>query len=176
MDPISVLKILHMTVGTAQKLKQILEDDLPNTLTAIGDVNFTAAGKALQDIKLSDRPRREIESAITHLRAAYIALNSIPRPTSKEYVKCVSALCTIATCYKHLGERKLQRDYLAMSEDIMAKWNKGIAQDEEKRRILAYTDRGFGKIILYYMDRKYFFGYEEAYTVWQKFLRSAESV
>lgn len=169
MDPISLLKTLHLCIGTAQKLNQLLENQLSTMLGTIGDVNFKAAGRALKDLKLSEQPQREIESAITHLRAAYIAFQSIERPTSEENCKCISALCIISICYRHLGERKLQNEYILISEKVLKQWKTNIDNDEEYLQSIFI--KWSGRIALSFMNRKYSINYDSAHSAWSDFVR-----
>lgn len=174
MDPISLLQTLNLCIGTVQKLNQLFENQLTTMLDAIGDVNFKAAGRALKDLKLSKQPQREIESAITHLRAAYIAFESIDRPTSKENCKCISALCIISTCYRHLGEKKLQNEYISISEKVLQQWKINIDNNEKNEREMIFM-HWTGRLVLLFKNRKYSINYDSAHSAWSDFVKLSKS-
>lgn len=120
-----MFEILLSVISGARELASLLDDNDAILLFAdIGDHLGEAAKRALEDSFLSTDKNREIESAITNLRAAYEFycgalrkshfLGIFPRHKllAPNYWKACEVTSIIAVCYELLGETALAGEYL----------------------------------------------------------------
>ena len=115
-------------IGDAQSALAFLNEDMVGILQEMGEVNYSAAIRALQDAKKSNNPRREIESAITSLRQAFFAFRRAGEKQgigswlthgilglfdtrSKPHRRACETALLIATIYYALSNDELAKDY-----------------------------------------------------------------
>lgn len=86
----------------------------------IGEQEFNAALKSLNDAQFSKEPKREIESAITIFRLALE--REIPRTTK------ITVLLYVSYIYKLLGENSLQENFLEKAKVEFEEYCKVVRQ------------------------------------------------
>jgi hypothetical protein len=126
-------------IGHWSSLQKFLQTgQVERTLATLGGSEFDAARLALRHAASSGYPRREIESAIGHLRSALMAYRKVW--SSPGFVTVADeaaaeegdiwACCLIALCYAYLGEGELMRKYLDEAEVPMK-----FGADKSKRSL-----------------------------------------
>lgn len=121
-------------INTAQKIEKFIEGELNAILSAIGENEFQAAAKALDDVQHARDRGRLVEQALSHLRSAHTAYESIytkKRPLRdvarmatlmEARQKDVFTLCLMAICYQYLGEQTLMERSLAVAHEAIKPW------------------------------------------------------
>ncbi len=96
-----------------------------SVIEEIGGNEFNAAIHSLDDMKMSNNPKRELNMAITHLRAALEHFSS----QANGYFGSISAMkqqfetaLLIAICYKILSEFALCEQYKKASVQYFSNW------------------------------------------------------
>jgi hypothetical protein len=129
---------LKSGVETLTGLRDFVEDQLASFLHEVGLTQFNAALRALSDASKGRDIRREVESAITHLRSAYYTFlragestwfkrivssfwGTQNRPNSYKDA-CLSCIL-IAICYKYLQENSLVQDYLSDAKKCFSNYS-----------------------------------------------------
>jgi hypothetical protein len=116
---------LTKMTGTSSTLRKLVETgEVERILATLGGNELRAAIMALQSAASSGYPHREVESAIGHLRSAFMAYRNIW--SSRGFVtiadqvdaieKDIWTCSLIALCYAYLNERALMMMYLEEAE------------------------------------------------------------
>lgn len=141
MEPLIVLSIVKGVIENAQSTYAFVKEDMVSVLREIGDIHYRAAICSLQDAKKSSDPRREIESALTCLRQAFIVFKTAGEKQgfvsgllqggfgfgrldirSKPHRRAYETALLIATTYYALADRKLTKDYCKKARESFARY------------------------------------------------------
>jgi hypothetical protein len=115
-----------------KKLQHFIEGDLPGILSTFAEVEYKAAGDALQNIQLAKDRKGMVWQAIGHLQSAHASYQKLYAEPSglKDMAKMATRMAAIhkdlftlslmAVCYRYLGEAKLMEKTLADAVNLLA--------------------------------------------------------
>lgn len=130
MEPASILAVLKPAIAVGKgvaSLEEIILGKFGPMLSVMSDIHLKAAARALNDRSKSIQPRREIESALTHLRLAYEAEEAIIAqawgPQCSRHLHASSIALMIATSYSYLQEPGLVERYCEGADQHYCEWH-----------------------------------------------------
>ena len=111
---LSMLSAIMKTYNVYKSISNMLIDEMTSFLAKISDLEFKSAILALRESVHSQDKRREIESAISHLRLAI--------EKAESYLMVINIASMIAVCYKLLGESELMNVYKVKAVRAFEQW------------------------------------------------------
>lgn len=111
---LSVLSAIMKTYNIYKSISKMLIDEMTSFLARISELEFKSAILALRESVHSQDKRREIETAINHLRLAIEKAESC--------LMVINIASMIAFCYKLLGESKLMNVYKEKAVRAFEQW------------------------------------------------------
>lgn len=125
MDLTLILTKLGTAIQTTKGIIRLLDGgELLPIFRSIGDVHFTAASKALEDMRISSQPQKEMESAIASLRVAHTSYKKVGPRGPKDWRKLIGVISVIAVYYLYREEKTLAKQYLDEANEEMESWCK----------------------------------------------------
>lgn len=109
------INVLLQVCRVAGTITNMFIDETALLLDNVGNSDYEAAKKCLQDAKLSNNKEREFNSAITLLRSGIEKLNDNNKHKFQGAV-------IIAVCYRLLGDAVLTNRYIDVSKEFFNKW------------------------------------------------------
>lgn len=144
---ILVLSSLNATLGTVGNITLLVNTQLPEVLSAIGDSRLDAARLSHWDIAAARKPEDELERVLTELKGAYAAYDRAASTKSvgtltldllnhlslrsgarriKNYRLAAATAAAIAVAYHHKGEPELARRWHQNAEAAFTGYSEAL--------------------------------------------------